>query len=83
MARRPRFLHLCSKRMPTAKPSQLPSGTPTEVPRIQVGQSTHDRRTTGCTVVLSEEDAAAVVDVCGGSRGTREADLVRREMPVK
>jgi L-aminopeptidase/D-esterase-like protein len=61
----------------------MPSGSLTDVPGIQVGHFTHDKRPTGCTVVLSQEGVVAGVDVRGGGPGTRETDLLRPEMSVK
>ena len=69
--------------MPFAKPQRMPSGSLTDVPGIQVGHFTHDKRPTGCTVVLTGEGAVAGVDVRGGGPGTRETDLLRPEMSVK
>ena len=69
--------------MPLAKPKRMPNGSLTDVPGIQVGHFTHDKRPTGCTVVLSQEGAVAGVDVRGGGPGTRETDLLRPEMSVK
>ena len=69
--------------MPLAKPIRMPSGSLTDVPGIQVGHFTHDKRPTGCTVVLSQEGVVAGVDVRGGGPGTRETDLLRPEMSVK
>jgi len=69
--------------MPLAKPKRMPSGSLTDVPGIQVGHFTHDKRPTGCTVVLTGEGAVAGVDVRGGGPGTRETDLLRPEMSVK
>jgi len=69
--------------MPLAKPKRMPSGSLTDVPGIQVGHFTHDKRSTGCTVVLTEQGAVAGVDVRGGGPGTRETDLLRPEMSVK
>ncbi len=61
----------------------MPSGSLTDVPGIQVGHFTHDKRPTGCTVVLTGEGAVAGVDVRGGGPGPRETDLLRPEMSVK
>lgn len=69
--------------MPLAKPKRMPSGSLTDVPGIQVGHFTHDKRPTGCTVILTGEGAVAGVDVRGGGPGTRETDLLRPEMSVK
>ncbi len=48
----------------------------TDVAGIRVGQATHMRRPTGCTVILCEEGAVAGVDVRGAAPGTRETDLL-------
>ncbi len=69
--------------MPVAKPKRMPSGSLTDVSGVQVGHFTHDKRPTGCTVVLTGEGAVAGVDVRGGGPGTRETDLLRPEMSVK
>lgn len=51
-------------------------GSLTDVPGIRVGHFTHDRRPTGCTVVLCGDGAVAGVDVRGGAPGTRETDVL-------
>ena len=61
----------------------MPSGSLTDVPGVEVGHFTDDKRPTGCTVVLTGEGAVAGVDVRGGGPGTRETDLLRPEMSVK
>ena len=48
----------------------------TDIPGIRVGQWTHRRAATGCTVVLCETAACVAVDVRGGAPGTRETDLL-------
>ena len=53
-----------------------PNGSLTDVQGMKVGHFTHNRRPTGCTVVLCEEGAVAGVDVRGGAPGTRETDLL-------
>ena len=51
-------------------------GTLTDVAGIKVGHFTDARRTTGCTVILTEEGATAGVDVRGAAPGTRETDVL-------
>ena len=53
-----------------------PNGSLTDVQGMKVGHFTHNRRPTGCTVVLCEEGAVAGVDVRGGAPGTRETGLL-------
>ncbi|WBY02616.1 P1 family peptidase [Ramlibacter tataouinensis] len=53
-----------------------PQGAITDVAGIEVGHFTHDRRATGCTVVLARQGAVAGVDVRGAAPGTRETDLL-------
>ena len=48
----------------------------TDIPGIKVGHFTDKRRPTGCTVILTEADATAGVDVRGAAPGTRETDLL-------
>src|SRR5262252_919187 len=48
----------------------------TDVAGIKVGHFTDSRRPTGCTVVLTEEGAAAGVDVRGAAPGTRDTELL-------
>ncbi len=60
-----------------------PQGSLTDVEGIKVGHFTHQRRPTGCTVVLAEQGAVAGVDVRGGAPGTRETDLLRPEAAVQ
>lgn len=48
----------------------------TDVPGIEVGHHTDNRRPTGCTVVLARHGAVAGVDVRGAAPGTRETDLL-------
>ena len=48
----------------------------TDVPGIEVGHFTDERRPTGCTVVIAREGAVAGVDVRGAAPGTRETDLL-------
>jgi L-aminopeptidase/D-esterase-like protein len=50
----------------------------TDVAGLLVGHFTHDRRPTGCTVVLCGADGAVCgVDQRGGAPGTRETDLLK------
>ena len=58
-------------------------GSLTDVEGIKVGYFTHQRRPTGCTVVVAEQGAIAGVDVRGGAPGTRETDLLRPEAAVQ
>jgi L-aminopeptidase/D-esterase-like protein len=44
---------------------------------FRIGHVTYGEERTGCTVVVFNEAAPAVVDVRGGSPGTRETDLLR------
>ncbi|HVX30533.1 MAG TPA: P1 family peptidase [Nitrolancea sp.] len=46
------------------------------LPGYRVGHWTHPTGATGCTVVLPDEPALAVVDVRGGAPGTRETSLL-------
>lgn len=46
------------------------------VPGFQVGHWTHPLGTTGCSVVIADQPALAVVDVRGGAPGTRETSLL-------
>lgn len=48
----------------------------TDVPGLLVGNAEDETAITGVTVVLTEEPAAAAVDVRGGAPGTRETDLL-------
>ena len=48
----------------------------TDVPGILVGQAENLAGITGTTVVLTEQPAAASVDVRGGAPGTRETELL-------
>ncbi len=52
------------------------AGGLTDIPGIRVGHFTHQRRPTGCTVILTERGATAAVDVRGSAPGTRETDLL-------
>jgi L-aminopeptidase/D-esterase-like protein len=61
----------------------MPQGSLTDVPGLKVGHFTHDKRPTGCTVVLAEAGATAGADVRGGAPGTRDVDLLRPEMSVQ
>ena len=49
----------------------------TDVGGIRVGQWTHRRWATGCTVVICAVGAVGGVDVRGAAPGTRETDLLR------
>ena len=66
-----------------ANPKSPPTGTLTDVAGLKVGHFSSDKRPTGCTVVLTEGDAVAGVDVRGGAPGTRETDLLRPEMSIQ
>ena len=46
------------------------------VPGFRVGHWTHPSGATGCSVVIPDERALAVVDVRGGAPGTRETSLL-------
>ncbi|WP_376099031.1 P1 family peptidase [Roseomonas sp. CCTCC AB2023176] len=59
-----------------AAPARLLGGAITDVAGIRVGHFTHDRRPTGCTVILTEDGATAGVDVRGAAPGTRETNLL-------
>src|SRR5690349_17923960 len=48
----------------------------TAVPGVRAGHWTDHERLTGCTVVLTEDGAAAAVDVRGAAPGTRETALL-------
>src|ERR1700687_4469771 len=48
----------------------------TEIPGIEVGHFTDQRRPTGCTAILFRKGAVAGVDVRGAAPGTRETDLL-------
>ncbi len=52
------------------------AGSLTDVTGIRVGHFTHDRRPTGCTVILTGQPMTAGVDVRGSAPGTRETDLL-------
>ena len=69
--------------MPQTAAKRPPRGSLTDVEGIKVGHFTHQRRPTGCTVVLTEKGAVAGVDVRGGGPGTRETDLLRPEASVQ
>jgi L-aminopeptidase/D-esterase-like protein len=56
---------------------RLNAGSLTDVPGVRVGHFTDSRRPTGCTVVMTEDDAVAGVDVRGSAPGTRETDLLQ------
>ncbi len=49
---------------------------PFSMPGFRVGHWTHSSGMTGCTVVIPDEPALAVVDVRGGGPGTRETALL-------
>ncbi len=49
----------------------------TEIEGIRIGHAEDLRAATGCTVLLTEEGAAAGVDVRGGAPGTKDTDLLR------
>ncbi len=51
-------------------------GSITDIAGIRVGHFTHERRPTGCTVIICEQGAVAGVDVRGSAPGTRETDLL-------
>ena len=51
-------------------------GSITDVSGLQVGQFTHARRPTGCSVVLTPQGTVGAVDVRGAAPGTRETDLL-------
>ena len=69
--------------MPPTAAKRPPRGSVTDVEGITVGHFTHQRRPTGCTVVLAEQGAVAGVDVRAGAPGTRETDLLRPEAAVQ
>ena len=69
--------------MPQTAAERPPRGSLTDVSGITVGHFTHQRRPTGCTVVLAEQGAVPGVDVRGGAPGTRETDLLRPEASVE
>jgi L-aminopeptidase/D-esterase-like protein len=48
----------------------------TDVPGLEVGHFTDERRPTGCTAILCRRGAVCGVDVRGGAPGTRETDLL-------
>ncbi len=48
----------------------------TDVAGVKVGHYNSEKRSTGCTVVLTEAGAVAGVDVRGSAPGTRETDLL-------
>ena len=47
-----------------------------EIPGFRIGQEQNLEAATGCTVIICEERAACVVDVRGGSPGTRDTDAL-------
>jgi L-aminopeptidase/D-esterase-like protein len=51
-------------------------GAITDVPGIEVGHFSDERRPTGCTVILARDGAVGGVDVRGAAPGTRETDLL-------
>lgn len=53
------------------------------IPGFRVGHWTHPEGHTGCSVVLADEPALAVVDVRGGSPGTRETSLLEEGRTVQ
>lgn len=67
-------------------PSRLPTiagmtqtitrGSLVDVPGLEVGHHTLQRRLSGCSVVLARAGAVAAVDVRGAAPGTRETDLL-------
>jgi L-aminopeptidase/D-esterase-like protein len=61
---------------PYTEELEQPHGSITDVGGIRVGHFTHDRKPTGCTVVLFDRGATAGVDVRGSAPGTRETDLL-------
>ncbi|MDD0810126.1 P1 family peptidase [Curvibacter sp. RS43] len=61
---------------PQRTPRRRGPGSITDVPGIEVGHFTDERRPTGCTVVMAREGAVAGVDVRGAAPGTRETDLL-------
>jgi L-aminopeptidase/D-esterase-like protein len=46
------------------------------LPGYQVGHWTHPTGTTGCSVLIPDEQSLAVVDIRGGAPGTRETSLL-------
>jgi len=70
-----RGLHQGESNMPEPSASTT-HGSITDVAGLRVGHFTHQRRPTGCTVVLCEKGAVAGVDVRGSAPGTRETDLL-------
>ncbi|MBD3290296.1 peptidase S58 family protein, partial [candidate division KSB1 bacterium] len=48
-----------------------------DVSGIKVGHANDERAKTGCTVVLSDTEATAGVDVRGSSPGSREIELLK------
>ena len=55
----------------------LNNDTITTISGIKVGNETHEKARTGCTVILCESGAVAGVDVRGSAPGTRETDAIR------
>jgi len=53
------------------------------LPGFSVGHWTHDSGRTGCSVVIPDEPALAVVDVRGGAPGTRETSLLEEGRMVQ
>ena len=58
------------------KPMNADTGSIVDVPGLELGQFTHARRLTGCSVVLAKSGAVGAVDVRGAAPGTRETDLL-------
>ena len=57
-------------------PDPTPRGSLVDVPGLEVGHHTLERRLSGCSVVLARSGAVAAVDVRGAAPGTRETDLL-------
>ncbi|MGA7670289.1 MAG: P1 family peptidase [Nitrolancea sp.] len=53
------------------------------LPGFRVGHWTHESGQTGCSVVIPDEPALAVVDVRGGAPGTRETSLLEEGRMVQ
>ena len=53
------------------------------LPGFRVGHWTHDTGRTGCSVVIPDEPALAVVDIRGGAPGTRETALLEEGRMVQ
>jgi len=63
--------------------SDILGGAITDVPGIEVGHHTSQRRPTGCSVVLARDGATGGVDVRGAAPGTCETDLLSPENTVQ